>query len=289
MNENGLSPETIREIERYILERLPTVLEQDPNFARWIEGLLAEKFPRRDELARMLDAIEEQRRESRQQMERLDERVERVEQGVERVDQRVERVEQDVTAHRIETRQEFSKVNERFEQVDQRFEQVDQRFEQVDQRFDKVDQRFDQADQRTDDLEARMEAGFQELRNAIWETHKAIDRLGGRWGIRNELVFRQTVRELLEGSFNAHVEERHIQGEQFDCIITNGHHILIEIAASVGPKIVERLKRKRQLYMDETGITPHRFLLAVGSIHSRRAEQVRAAGFELIEPELEEE
>ena len=97
------------------------------------------------------------------------------------------------------------------------------------------------------------------------------------------------MREVLEGSFSATVQERHIQGEQFDCIITNGHHILVEITASAGPKILERLERKRQLYIDETGVVPHRFLLAVGSIHSRRAESVRAAGFEVIEPELEDE
>lgn len=84
-----------------------------------------------------------------------------------------------------------------------------------------------------------MEAGFLEL-------HKAIDRLGSRWGIRNESIFRQTMAELLEKSFGAQVETRTIQGEQFDCIIIDSQHILVEIAASVGPKMQKRLERKRQ-------------------------------------------
>lgn len=231
-----LTPETLEEIEAYILKRLPQVLARDPQFATLIEGMLAEKFPRRDEFARMLDELQE---------------------------------------HRRETQQQFRLIDQRFEQVDQRFEQVDQRFEQVDQRFEQVDQRFDK-------LETEMRTGFDQV-------HRAIDRLGARWGIRNEKVFRQTMRELLEKSFGVQVQERHISGEQFDCVIINGEHILVELSASVGPNILERLQRKRQLYMDETGITPSRFLLVVGAIHSRRADALRAAGFEVIEPEETDE
>ncbi len=129
-----------------------------------------------------------------------------------------------------------------------------------------------------DSLEGRMERGFQEL-------HLAIDRLGARWGIRNEHVFRQVMQSVLEESFGVKVERCQIRGEEFDCIIHDGQHILLEISASVRQNICERLERKRQLYIDETGVTPTRFILAVGSIHSRRAEELRSAGFEVIEPE----
>ena len=210
-----LTPELLEEIEAYILKRLPQVLARDPQFATLIEGMLAEKFPRRDEFARLLDELQEHRRETQQQ----------------------------------------------FRLVDQRFEQVDQRFER---------------------LETEMRTGFDQV-------HKAIDRLGSRWGIRNEKVFRQTMRELLEKSFVAQIQEHHLRGEQFDCVIIHGEHILIELTASVGPNILERLQRKRQLYIDETGVIPARFLLVAGSIHSRRAETLRAAGFEVIEPEDTEE
>jgi len=165
---------------------------------------------------------------------------------------------------RVETRESFEQVDQRFEQVDQRFEQVDQHFEQVDQRFDS--------------LEARMEAGFREVQ-------RSIDRLGSRWGIRNESIFRQTVATLLEESFGAQVEERRIGGEQFDCIIHDGQHILVEIAASAGPNIQKRLERKRRLYTEATGVTPSRVILVTASIHSRRAQALREAGFEVIEPE----
>ena len=220
-----MEAQTLEQIKDYIFDHLPMVLEKDPRFVVMIEGIVAEKFPRRDEFARMLD--------------------------------KVSRMVDDLHNLRISS--------------EQRFEQIDQRFEQIDQRFEQIDQRFEQ-------MENKMEAGFHDV-------HVHIDRLGSRWGIRNEKIFRQTMKEVLEGSIGMTVRERVIGGEQFDCIITNGQHILIEIAASVKPNIHERLIRKRELYTEETGIVPSRFLLAVGSIHSKRAEALRADGFEVIEPE----
>lgn len=244
---------TLEEIEELILERLPIILERNPRFVTFIEGIVAEKFPRRDEFARLLDEVQQHRAETARQSKR--------------VEQRVEHVDQQLQEHRAETAEQFNRIDERFAQVDQRFVQVDQRFDQADQRFDALVQ--------------RMEDGFRNVQISI-------DRLGARWGIRNEALFRQTMREVLEKSYDARVEERFIGGEQFDCIIIDRNHILIEISASVGKDILKKLQRKRQLYTDETGVAPARFLLVVGSIYSQRANDLRDAGFEVIEPEIDE-
>ena len=127
-------------------------------------------------------------------------------------------------------------------------------------------------------LDAKMDAGFEELR-------RAIDRLGARWGIRNESLFRQTMAAVLEQSFGVTVEQRTIAGEQFDLLIFDGQHILVEIAASVGRSIVQRLQRKRRLYTAETGVEPTRVILATASIHSQRAQDLRQMGIEVVEPE----
>ena len=128
------------------------------------------------------------------------------------------------------------------------------------------------------ELNARMDAGFEDMR-------RAIDRLGARWGIRNESLFRQTMAAVLEQSFGVTVEQRTIAGEQFDVLIFDGQHILVEIAASVGRSIAQRLQRKRQRYAEETGVEPTRVILATASIHSRRAQELRDGGIEVVEPE----
>ena len=111
----------------------------------------------------------------------------------------------EVAAVLAELREFRAETEANFHRVDQRLDGIDRRFDGVDQRLDGVDQRLDGVDQRLDSLESRMEAGFAEL-------HRAIDRLGARWGIRNESIFRQTVASLLEESFGVKVEQRWIQG-----------------------------------------------------------------------------
>jgi hypothetical protein len=121
-----LTPQELADVKDYVLENLPRILEQDPRFVLFIEGIVNEKFPRRDEFARLLDEF---------------------------------------TSFRKETRENFDQVDHRFNLVDQRLDNVDQRFDQVDQRFDQVDQRFDQVDQRFEQVDQRFESLTQEVRN----------------------------------------------------------------------------------------------------------------------------
>ncbi len=244
--------------------QLPALLERRPELEPRIYRAFMKAFATKEDVAAVLAELRGFRAETSENFEQADQRFEQVDQHFEQVDQR------------------FEQVDQRFEQVDQRFEQVDQRFDKLEARvedgFEQVDQRFEQVDQRFDKLETRVEDGFDKVQHSI-------DRLGGRWGIRNESVFRQTIAALLEESFGAQVEERHINGEQFDCIIRDGQHILLEITASVGPNIQDRLERKKRLYTEATGKAPTRVVLATASIHSRRAQILREAGFEVIEPE----
>ena len=230
--------------------QLPDLLDRRPDLEPLIyQGFLG-AFARREEVAVVLKELRELRTEMNQRFEQVDARFEQVDQRFEQVDARIDTFREE--------------VNQRFERVDQRFEQVDARIdafrEEVNQRFGQVDQRFD-------------------------EVSQAIDRLGSRWGIRNESVFRRTMAALLEESFGAKVEERVIAGEQFDVVIVDAdQHILVEIAASVGASIQDRLERKRRLYTEATGVAPVRVLLATADIYSYRAQALREAGIEVIEP-----
>jgi hypothetical protein len=248
-------------------QQLPDLLQRRPDLEPVIYNVFLKVLVRKEEVAAVLAELREFRAEVSQRFEQVDQHLGQVDQHLGQVDQHLGQVDQ-----------HLGQVDQHLGQIDRRFEQVDQRFEQVDQRFAQVDQRFEQVDARFDTLETRMEAGFREL-------HQAIDRLGARWGIRNESLFRQTIAALLEQSFGVRVEQRTLGGEQFDVLIFDHQHILVEIAASVGPTIQERLERKRRLYLEVTGITPTRVILATASIHSRRAQALRQMGIEVIEPE----
>ena len=66
---------------------------------------------------------------------------------------------------------------------------MDRRFEQVDQRIEQVDQRIEQSGRQMQEFRADVAARFEDVQ-------RAIDRLGSRWGIRNESLFRQTIAAL---------------------------------------------------------------------------------------------
>ncbi len=244
-----------------LFSRLPDLLDRRPDLEPTIFGAFLKTFARREELALVVNELR---------------------------------------ALRTEMNQRFDQVDQRFDQVDQRFDQVDQRFVQVDQRFDdfrtEVATRFEHVDQRIDEFRAEVATRFEQVDRRIDDfqtevatrfddVQRSIDRLGARWGIRNESLFRQTMAAILEQSFGVRVEQRAIAGEQFDILIYDGQHILVEIAASVGPTILTRLERKRRLYEESTGVSPTRVILATASIHSRRAHQLRTSGIEVIEPE----
>ena len=160
---------------------------------------------------------------------------------------------------------------------------------ETNRRFDRVDRRFDRVEQRLDRVERELREFRAEVATRFDDVQRAIDRLGARWGIRNESVFRQTMAAVLEQSFGVRVEQRTIAGEQFDVLIYDHRHILVEIAASVGRAIGTRLERKRRLYEERTGVRPARVILATASIHSRRAQDLRQMGIEVIEPEESEQ
>ena len=153
---------------------------------------------------------------------------------------------------------------------------------ETNRRFDRVERRLDRVERELREFRAEVATRFDDVQ-------RAIDRLGARWGIRNESVFRQTMAAVLEQSFGVRVEQRTIAGEQFDVLIYDHRHILVEIAASVGRAIGTRLERKRRLYEERTGVRPARVILATASIHSRRAQELRQMGIEVIEPEESEQ
>ena len=255
-----LTDETLAEI---ILNQLPRLLNDRPELKATLYRIFLESFADKGEVGRLRQELAEFRVETQANFERVDQHLEAIDQRFEQVDQR------------------FDQVDQRFDQVDQRLEGVDQRLVGVDQRLVGVDQRFDRVEASVAQLRTEMQEGFKQV-------ERQIDRLGQRWGIRSEGLFWATMATLLEKSFGVKVERRVIAGEEFDVIISNGLHVLVEIAASVRRNIQERLERKRALYTTETGVAPARFILAVASINSQRAQALREADFEVIEPEDED-
>ena len=71
-----VSTTELQRLEREILEKLPRLLEEDGHFRVVIEGILAEKFPRRDEFRALVEEVKALRIESERRFEALQEQIE---------------------------------------------------------------------------------------------------------------------------------------------------------------------------------------------------------------------
>jgi len=180
-----LTKQQMFEIKDYVIRNLPRVLEQDPQFVLYIEGIISERFPRRDEFARLLDEFTSFRQEQHERFERVDQRFEQID-------------------------QRFEQVDRRFEQVDRRFEQVDQRFEQVDQRFEQVDQRFDVVEQRIEtvrlDLTQQMGDLRQDLTQQMRDLRDWVELIAGRLQVR----VGHSLEDVVAGAFRLGLERADI-------------------------------------------------------------------------------
>ena len=92
-----LSTVEIRNIEQQILEKLPRLLEQDEHFRLVIEGILTEKFPRRDEFRELVEEIKALRIESTQRFEAMDRRFEATQAQIEASRQESEKRSKDLS------------------------------------------------------------------------------------------------------------------------------------------------------------------------------------------------
>jgi len=201
----------------------------------------------------------------RTDVDRNSKAIERLEQKVDQLDQKVEKLEQKV------------------DQLDQKVNQLDQKVDQLDQKVDQLDQKVNQLDQKVDrveqNLRSDMAEGFKQLSNQIAT-------LGSRWGVQNESIWRQTIATVLEKSYGVTVQRLELEGEEFDVLIRNGDHIIIELTARFRSNDINKVIRKRQLYTEKVQ-APNRFIVAAAAIHSKHVLQLINFGFEVLEPEMD--
>ncbi len=213
-----------------------------------------------------------------------------IQQGVNRLDptpetdKRLSRLENKVDHLRVDVdglRTDVDRNSKAIERLEQKVDQLDQKVEKLEQKVDQLDQKVDQLDQKRveQNLRSDMAEGFKQLSNQIAT-------LGSRWGVQNESIWRQTIATVLEKSYGVTVQRLELEGEEFDVLIRNGDHIIIELTARFRSNDINKVIRKRQLYTEKVQ-APNRFIVAAAAIHSKHVLQLINFGFEVLEPEMD--
>lgn len=75
-----MTTEELEQVKDMVLRDLPRVLEQDPMFVVFIEGVLSERFPRREEFSALLGELASLRKMMEDRFDRVDQQFARVDQ-----------------------------------------------------------------------------------------------------------------------------------------------------------------------------------------------------------------
>ena len=231
-----LQADELYEIQDHIFYSLPWVLEKDPRFVSVIEAIVTEKFPRREEVARLLDRLAE----IRESLDRLEDRQETFQAGQDGLREDVTELRGDVTELRqgqVELREDVTELRGdvtelrgdvtglRQDVTELRQGQVALRGDVTELRGDVTELRQGHAELRRDVTELRGDvtelrqgqvalcgdvtglrgdvAGLRQGQAALQSGLDRVDNrllvLGNRWGVQNEAAVRNALRGLLAG------------------------------------------------------------------------------------------
>jgi hypothetical protein len=153
------------------------------------------------------------------------------------------------TEHRVEELAQAQKRTEhRVEELAIALKELAEAQKRTEQRVEELAEAQKRTELRVEELAIAMKEGFQKINNQI-------SALGGRWGIKNEITFRNTISALLSKAGYS-VSRGYYGDREVDVVIKNGEHILLEITSAALKKDVRSLNLSADDYFQKTGIQP---------------------------------
>jgi hypothetical protein len=312
---------TDEDLVRWLRERLPRLLQEDPRLGAEVVGILAQTLSPRSELLRVLEEIRAVREDFGRRFEAMDQRFRALQ---EEMDRRFEAIDQRFRALQEEMDRRFEAMDQRFralqEEMDRRFEAMDQRFralqEEMDRRFEAMDQRFrvlqEEMDRRFEAMDQRFRA-LQEDMDRRFALQAELLRQHGRelrtlrvgfgsLGRRLGFGFEEAVRRIVEefggvGPLKAErLTLRDENGElfgvpgqvvEFDALVHDGERFLVEVKAFAEEEDVLLFRRKVEFAARHLP-QPFRAVMVAPFAHRRAIQAARRLGVTLLAAEEEE-
>ncbi|MDR7610413.1 MAG: DUF3782 domain-containing protein [Armatimonadota bacterium] len=270
------------DLVRWLRERLPRLLQEEPRFGAEVVGILAQTLSPRSELIRVLEEIRALREDMDRRFAAMDERFRALQEDMER---------------------RFAAMDERFralrEDMDRRFEAMDERFralqEDMDRRFEAMDERF-RALQEDMDRRFRVQAEILDRHGRdLRYLRVGFGSLGRRFGLGFEEAVRGMVEEFAGvGPLRAErLVLRDEAGEvfgvpgqviEFDAFVHDGDRFLVEVKAFAQREDVLLFRRKVEFAARQLGQT-FRAVMVAPFAHRRAVETARELGVQILAAE----
>jgi hypothetical protein len=251
------------EVKAIIRKELPHLLEdsQVRDFVmRTVHNFYAGKEETESRFDRVLEALERDRAESRQQRE--------------------------------EQRRLWDEQRQKWEANDQRWQEQLQLWEEQRQKWEINDQLWQEQRQKWEANDQRFQEMLQEIREVNRKHDSTIGALGARWGLYSEESFRNALAGILSESFGVEVvriEEYDEQGEVFgrpdqielDVLIHNGLLIICEIKSSMSKPDMYIFEKKVRFYQKQHDRAANRKIVVSPMVHPKAQQVAPFLGIEV--------
>ncbi|MCS7279843.1 MAG: DUF3782 domain-containing protein [Thermodesulfobacteriaceae bacterium] len=278
---------TKQALRKIIVEKLPKLLEEEPQLRDFLASFLkhhfADKEETKDEIKALLEEIkllriesekkfeehskvlreysqrfEEQNKILQEQNKRLEEQNRRLEEHSKRLDEHSKILQ--------EQNKRLEEQNKRFEEQSKRLEEQNKRLEEHSKILQEHSKRLEEQSKRLEEVSKELAELFKEFQRQRKKHEIHITALGARWGFKSERAFRKALKGLLEESFPVKVERYtaiDTEGEVFegnpgevvelDLIIKDGELIVAELKSFVSVGDVLHFIKKVKFFEKKEG------------------------------------
>ena len=271
------------QFDQLILQRLPTLMQQNPQIQGLVLDWARQNFAQRQETDdRFYQLLGELKRDREEQTRKWEEQNRKWDEQNRKWDEQNRKWD--------EAKQEFDRL----------LDQLARDREEQHRKWDEQNHKWEEQNRKWDD--AKQE--FNRMHETIIALGKKLDRsitaLGARWGIKSESAFRNALIGILETSFAVQVlnitdydDEGKIFGRpdriELDVIIKNGLLIICELKSSMSRSDMYTFERKVRFYEQRHQRQANRMLVISPMVDTRAEKVAKQLGIEVYSDSMDVE
>jgi hypothetical protein len=243
-----------QQFDQLVIQRLPTLVRQNPQIRELVLELAKEKFADRQETDdRFYQLLGELKRDREEQARKWDEQ------------------------NRKDAR---------------KWEEQTKKWEEQTKKWEEQTQKWNEQDRKWHETQEEFKGVHEEIKAMMAKQDRSISAIGARWGVQPEASFRNALAAILEKSFGVqvlNVNEYDDEGTVFgrpdqvelDVIIKNGLLIICEIKSSIDKAGMYTFERKVRFYEKRHQRTASRMIVISPMVDLRARPVAEKLGIEV--------
>ena len=260
------------QFDQLVLQRLPTLMQQNPQIQGLILDLARQNFAERKETDdRFYQLLGELKRDREEQNRKWQEYT------------------QEQNHKWEEQNRKWDEQNRKWDEQNRKWEEQNRKWEEYTQ---EQNRKWDEQNHKWEDAKQEFDKMHKAIMAITNKQDRSITALGARWGIKSESSFRNALVGILEKSFNVQVlnitdydDEGMVFGRpdqiELDVIIKNGLLIICEIKSSISRSEIYTFERKVRFYEKRHQRQANRMLVISPMVDARAEKIATKLGIEI--------